>query len=123
MCGTHSLTNRRLKRGVFCSVAELEAAIDRFLAETNANPTPFVWTVRPKRILAAVKRGKEKSESIHWGMSSSGIPRRVGTDAQREHVIERVFVVGRVISTGGNLVVAGHAAGFDPVRQPSLHAR
>jgi transposase len=31
------LTNRRLKRGVFRSVAELEAAIDRFLAETNAN--------------------------------------------------------------------------------------
>ena len=59
------LTNRRLKRGVFRSVAELEAAIDRFLAETNANPTPFVWTARPNRILAAVKRGKEKLESIH----------------------------------------------------------
>ena len=59
------LTNRRLKRGVFRSVSELEAAIDRFLAETNADPTPFVWTARPNRILAAVKRGKEKLESIH----------------------------------------------------------
>jgi hypothetical protein len=59
------LTNRRLKRGVFCSVLELEAAIDRFLAETNADPKPFVWTARPNRILAAVKLGKEKLESIH----------------------------------------------------------
>src|SRR5436190_20983871 len=59
------LTNRRLKRGVFRSVADLEDAINRFVAETNADPKPFVWTARPNRILAAVKRGKEKLESIH----------------------------------------------------------
>ncbi len=59
------LTNRRLKRGVFRSVPELQAAIDRFVAETNADPKPFVWTARPNRILAAVKRGKEKLKSIH----------------------------------------------------------
>jgi transposase len=59
------LTRRRLKRGVFRSVDDLKAAIDRFVAETNADPKPFVWTANPKRILAAVKRGKEKLESIH----------------------------------------------------------
>src|SRR5881397_185313 len=59
------LTNRRLKRGVFRSVADLEDAINRFVAETNADPKPFVWTARPNRILAAVKRGKETLESIH----------------------------------------------------------
>ena len=59
------LTNRRLKRGVFRSVDELEDAINRFVAETNSDPKPFVWTARPSRILAAVKRGKEKLESIH----------------------------------------------------------
>ena len=59
------LTNRRLKRGVFRSVADLEDAINRFVAETNADPKPFVWTARPNRILAAVKRGNEKLESIH----------------------------------------------------------
>src|SRR6476620_7254029 len=53
------LTGRRLKRGVFRSVDDLKAAIDRFIAETNAEPKPFVWTARPSRILAAVKRGKE----------------------------------------------------------------
>src|SRR5216117_1743838 len=41
------LTNRRLKRGVFRSVADLEDAINHFVAETNANPKPFVWTARP----------------------------------------------------------------------------
>src|SRR3979409_1089064 len=59
------LTRRRLKRGVFRSVAELEATITRFVAETNDQPKPFVWTATPKPILAAVKRGKEKLESIH----------------------------------------------------------
>jgi transposase len=42
------LTNRRLKRGVFRSVQDLQAAIDRFVAETNADPKPFVWTDTPK---------------------------------------------------------------------------
>ena len=59
------LTNRRLSRGVFRSVAELKAAIERFIAETNADPKPFVWTARPNRILAAVKRGKQTLESLH----------------------------------------------------------
>ena len=59
------LTNRRLSRGVFRSVAELKAAIERFIAETNADPKPFVWTARPNRILAAVKRGKQTLESVH----------------------------------------------------------
>jgi transposase len=59
------LTRRRLKRGVFRSVADLQAAINQFVEETNSNPKPFVWTADPKRVLAAVKRGKEKLESIH----------------------------------------------------------
>ena len=60
-----TLTRRRLKRGVFRSVADLQAAINRFVEETNSDPKPFVWTADPKRVLAAVKRGKEKLESIH----------------------------------------------------------
>jgi transposase len=59
------LTNRRLKRGVFRSVDDLKDAINRFIAETNTEPKPFVWTAPPSRILAAVKRGKETLESIH----------------------------------------------------------
>jgi transposase len=59
------LTRRRLKRGVFRSVPDLKAAIDRFVAETNSNPKPFIWTADPKRVLAAVKRGKQALESVH----------------------------------------------------------
>ena len=59
------LTRRRLKRGVFRSVVDLQIANNRFVAETNADPKPFVWTADPKRVLAAVKRGKQTLESLH----------------------------------------------------------
>src|SRR5258705_1170205 len=60
------LTRRRPKRGVFRSVVDLQVAINRFVAETNADPKPFVWTADPKRVLAAVKRGKQTLESLHY---------------------------------------------------------
>jgi len=59
------LTKRRLARGVFRSVEELKAAIERFLAETNLDPRPFTWTKKPATILAAVKRGHQVLDSIH----------------------------------------------------------
>jgi transposase len=59
------LTRRRLKRGVFCSIAELQAAINRFLAETNSDPGPFRWTKDPHKIIAAVKRGHQALDYIH----------------------------------------------------------
>jgi hypothetical protein len=59
------LTRRRLKRGVFRSVPDKQAAINRFLAETNSDPKPLVWTADPERVLAAVNRGKETLESRH----------------------------------------------------------
>jgi transposase len=59
------LTRRRLKRGVFRSIVELQAAIKRFLAETNADPRPFRWTKEPEKIIAAVKRGHQVLDSIH----------------------------------------------------------
>jgi transposase len=59
------LTRRRLKRGVFRSIVELQAAINRFLTETNADPKPFVWTAHPDRVIAAVRRGIQVLESMH----------------------------------------------------------
>ena len=56
------LTRQRLKRGVFQSVVDLQLAINRFVAETNADPKPFVDRY-PQRVLAAVKRGKQVLES------------------------------------------------------------
>jgi hypothetical protein len=40
-CFFARLSRRRLKRGVFRSVGDLQAAINRFLAETNAEPKPY----------------------------------------------------------------------------------
>ncbi|HEX6015974.1 MAG TPA: IS630 family transposase [Geminicoccaceae bacterium] len=59
------LTRRRLKRGVFGSLVELQATINRFLAETNANPRPFVWTANPDHIIEKVRRGHQALDQIH----------------------------------------------------------
>ncbi len=59
------LSRRRLKRGVFRSVVDLQAAINRFLAETNTEPKPFTWTADPDKIIAAVRRGHQALDSIH----------------------------------------------------------
>jgi transposase len=58
------LTKRRLKRGVFKSIVDLQAAINRFLAETNDDPRPFTWTADPDQIIAAVRRGHHALNSI-----------------------------------------------------------
>jgi transposase len=60
-----TLTKRRLKRAVFLSIVELQAAINRFLAEHNKHPKPFRWTKSPKKIIADVKRGFQVLDSIH----------------------------------------------------------
>jgi transposase len=59
------LTKRRLQRGVFRSIIELQAAINRFIEEANHDPKPFVWTADPDKIIAAVKRGHQALGSIH----------------------------------------------------------
>jgi transposase len=59
------LTKRRLKRGVFQSVVDLQAAINRFVAEHNDKPKPFTWTADPNKIIAAVKKGHQALDSIH----------------------------------------------------------
>ncbi len=59
------LTRKRLKRGVFHSVIDLQAAINRFVAEHNQKPKPFLWTADPAKIIAAVKRGHQVLDSFH----------------------------------------------------------
>ena len=59
------LTRRRLKNGVFHSVVDLQAAINRFIKEHNQQPRPFVWRADPDQIIAAVRRGHQTLESIH----------------------------------------------------------
>ena len=52
------LTQQRLRRGVFHSVAELKATLQAHIEQHNQNPKPFIWTARATDILEKVKRGK-----------------------------------------------------------------
>jgi transposase len=50
------MTRQRIRRGVFRSIADLQAAINAYLAEHNASPKPFVWTQSADAILAKLDR-------------------------------------------------------------------
>lgn len=56
------LTGKRLKRGVFTSVAQLTAAIDDYIRTMNRSPKPFIWTAKASDILEKVKLARE---SLH----------------------------------------------------------
>jgi transposase len=55
-CWFAVLSRRRLERGVFTSTAELEDAIVRYIAATNADPKPFVWAKSADASLASLTR-------------------------------------------------------------------
>jgi transposase len=50
------LTRRRIRRGVFKSVPDLQDAIRRYIREHNDTSKPFVWTKPAKTILAKLSR-------------------------------------------------------------------
>jgi transposase len=52
------ISERRIKRDSFASVAELQRAIAQYIAHHNRNPKPFVWTASANDILAKVTRAK-----------------------------------------------------------------
>jgi transposase len=69
------ITMKRIRRGTFASVAELEQAIRDYLDEHNTDPKPFVWTKTANAILKKDRRallqlalhydGNQASESEH----------------------------------------------------------
>jgi hypothetical protein len=50
------MTRQRIRRGVFGSVVDLQAAINAYLTGHNANPNPFVWIKSAEAILAKLDR-------------------------------------------------------------------
>src|SRR5208283_3075629 len=52
------ITDQRLRRGVFRSVAELIGAITAYIQQHNHEPKPFIWTAKASDILEKVKRGR-----------------------------------------------------------------
>jgi transposase len=53
------ISRKRIRRGSFNSVQELEKAIYEYLAAWNEAPKPFVWKATADRILEKVQRCKE----------------------------------------------------------------
>ena len=52
------ITDKRIRRDSFTSVAELELAIDLYVTHHNIDPKPLIWTARTSDILAKVTRAK-----------------------------------------------------------------
>src|SRR5438270_1472830 len=70
------LTNKRIRRGVFRSVKDLETAIREFIQVHNEDPTPFVWTKTAHQILASIARYAQRTLSAH---SPGFTTRTIGT--------------------------------------------
>lgn len=59
------LTEKRIRRGVFTSVEELETALMDYIEQHNENPKPFVWTKSTAEILEKVGRARETLINLH----------------------------------------------------------
>jgi transposase len=62
------ITRQRIRRGVFNSVADLQAAIEAWLAERNSKPKPFNWTAKADTILAKNARARAALQSAVAGI-------------------------------------------------------
>ena len=51
-----TLTRKRIRRGSFHSIVDRQAAINRYLAEHNAAPTPFVRRAAAASVLAKLDK-------------------------------------------------------------------
>ena len=58
------LTDKRLRRGVFTSVADLTAAITTWAEHWNSDPKPFIWKATADDIIAKVPRGRDTLHQI-----------------------------------------------------------
>ena len=61
------LTSKRVRRGSFFSVEDLQKAIMEFLEAWNDDPKPFVWTATVESIVAKLSRCRQTLEQIQPG--------------------------------------------------------
>ena len=58
------LTDKNLRRGIFMSVPDLIASIETYMAVTNDDPKPYVWTATAESILAKVQRARTTLDRV-----------------------------------------------------------
>src|SRR5262245_10866044 len=61
------ITTKRIRRGTFTSVAQLEDAIHDYLDRHNAEPKPFIWTKTAAEILQKERRALDTLRAIENG--------------------------------------------------------
>ena len=61
------ITEQRIRRGVFKSVAQLEQAICEYIDHHNAHPQGFVWTAKADAILEKVRRARAALDNVTSG--------------------------------------------------------
>jgi transposase len=66
------ITNKRIRRGAFRSVKELEAAIREYIAVHNEDPKPFVWTRTADQILASIARYAQRTNATQLSSRTPG---------------------------------------------------
>ena len=85
------ITDKRIRRGVFRSVAELEEAISDYLECHNAAAKPYLWTKPAADILAKERRALQKLEVIKAGYQASDSEHSdVPSQALRSRVVDAV---------------------------------
>ena len=63
------ITRKRIRRGVFKSVPELEATINDYLAKHNETSKPFNWTATAQDICKKVDRARDALKQVKAGTS------------------------------------------------------
>jgi len=58
------ITSKRIRRGSYISVDDLETAIYDYLLQHNAKPKPFTWTKTAQDILARERRALNALDEI-----------------------------------------------------------
>jgi hypothetical protein len=65
------ITEKRIRRGVFKSVSDLESAIHACTDNHNEAPNPFIWTANPADILAKAACARK---ALDDGCIPGGLP-------------------------------------------------
>ena len=61
------ITTKRIRRGTFTSIAQLEDAIHDYLDRRNGEPKPFIWTKTASHIIEKERRALEALRAIENG--------------------------------------------------------
>lgn len=72
------ITSKRIRRGVFMSVEDLENAIEEFLTAWNSDPKPFVWTATVESIVEKLSRCKQTLERLKPGCTQPRMRKNKG---------------------------------------------